>query len=87
MTRRAKAMPQSLEERVAYLEGKVEVQARGFGDLIGRMDGLSTRIDALSSRIDAMSDRFDEKMSRQFTWIVGIQMATMLAIIAALLRN
>jgi hypothetical protein len=51
------------------------------------MDGLSTRIDALSSRIDAMSDRFDEKMSRQFTWIVGIQMATMLAIIAALLRN
>ena len=129
-------MAQSLEERVAYLEGKVEEHSRGFGDLTvridalgqkidrfrvelsGRIDGLSARIDALdqkvdrfraelSGRIDSISaridvldqkvDRFrgelsgridalDQKMSRQFVWLVGIQVAVLLAIIGALLR-
>jgi hypothetical protein len=112
-------MPQSLEERVAYLEGKVEEQTRGFGDLIARINAMSARIDALdqkidrfraelcsridaldqkverfrgelAARIDALDARFDsveDKMSRQFIWLAGIQIAVMLAVIGALLRQ
>jgi len=119
-------MPQSLEERVAYLEGKVEEQSnfsmriealdqkvdRFRTELSSRIDALSSRIDLLdqkvdrfraelSSRIDALDqklDRFreelssridalDYKMSRQFIWLVGIQIAMMLAVIGALLRD
>ena len=100
-------MPHSLEERVAYLEGKVEEQTRNFGELTGRIDGLSTRIDGLSARIDALSarldgldqkvDRFrgelsaridglDQKISSQFVWLVGMQVAVLLAVIGALLQ-
>jgi uncharacterized coiled-coil protein SlyX len=129
-------MPQSLEERVAYLEGKVEEQSRCFGELTvhisaldqkvdrfrielaARIDGLSARVDALdqkidrfraelaaridglSARMDALDqkvDRFraelaarvdalDQKMSMQFVWLVGIQIAVLLAVIGALLR-
>ena len=104
-------MAQSLEERIAYLEGKVEEHSRGFGDLTVRIDALGQKVDrfraelsgrigAISARIDVLDqriDRFrgelsgridalDQKMSRQFVWLVGIQVAVLLAIIGALLR-
>ena len=117
-------MPQSLEERVAYLEGKVEEHSRGFGDLAirigafsgrfdaldqkvdrcrlelsGRIDALATRIDGsdqkvdrfrleLSGRIDALAtriDALDQKVSMQFVWLVGIQVAVLLAVISAVI--
>jgi tetrahydromethanopterin S-methyltransferase subunit G len=85
-------MPESgLDERVARLEGRVE----GFDD---RFDGLERRIDRVEARIDALDanvNRFraelasrieslDQKVSRQFTWLVGIQVAVLLAVVAAL---
>ncbi|RMH32114.1 MAG: hypothetical protein D6690_14785 [Nitrospirae bacterium] len=120
----------TLEERVAYLEGKVEEHSRGFGEIremLAHLDRritaldqkvdlfreeLSRRIDALdqkvdrfreelSSRIDALDqkvDRFreelssridalDQKIDRHFVWIIGVQITTLLAIIAALLAK
>jgi hypothetical protein len=100
-----KTMPQSLEERVAYLEGKVEEQSRGFGDLTARISALDEKVDRfrneLSARIDALDqkvDRFrgeftvridalDQKISMQFIWLVGIQIAVLLAVIGALPRS
>lgn len=119
----------SPEERIAYLEGRVEEHTRGFEDLrtsLGRVDehvlnvdrkvdafreelgsrieGLDRKVDTfrgeLSSRIDAVDrkvDRFrdelagridglDRKMSRQFTWIVGIQVAMLIAVMGSLIR-
>jgi tetrahydromethanopterin S-methyltransferase subunit G len=86
-------MAVSLEERVAYLEGKVEEQSRLGGDLhqsVKQLDQkvdrfreeLSNRIDATNSRIDAL----DQKVSRQFTWLVGIQIAILLALVGALIK-
>jgi chromosome segregation ATPase len=115
---KVKGMPESLEERIAYLEGRVEEHNRGFGDLTRRIDALdqkvdrfrlelSARIDALdqkidrlraelfatreelSARIDHLSRRIDvldHKQSQQFIWLVGIQIAVLLAVIGALLR-
>ncbi len=110
-------MPPSLEERVAFLEGKLDEHSRGFGEirelllhLNGRVDSvnqkmdrfrgdLSSRIDALDqkldrfreelgSRIDALdqkADLFRQEVARQFHWLVSIQVAILLSIVAALL--
>ncbi len=92
-------MPPSLEERVAYLEGKLEEHAIGFGEirallvqLNGRVDAVDQKVDRfreeLSSRfnvLDQKMDRFRQDVSRQFNWLVGIQVAIMLSIIGVLL--
>ncbi len=56
-------MPPTLEERVAYLEGKVEEQSRlgsEIREMISHLDQrLSSRIDGLSSRIDALDQKVD----------------------------
>jgi predicted nuclease with TOPRIM domain len=98
-------MPPSLEERVAYLEGKVEEHSRGFGEirellvhLNGRVEALDRKVNRfrheLASRIEAMDNRLsvrldvlDQKLSRQFNWLVGMQVAILLSIIGALVSR
>lgn len=104
----------TLEERVAYLEGKTEEHSRGHADiregfqhleqrltfldqkvdrfrdeLAARIDALdqrlSGRIDALDQRLGARIEALDQKVSRQFIWLVGIQIMVLLAVIGALL--
>ena len=68
---------------------------KGFDD---RFEGLKLRMDRLERRMDALDakpDRFreelggridalDQKISRHFTWIVGVQVAVLLAVVPAL---
>jgi len=133
----------TVEERLAYLEGRVEEHSRGFGELrelvihldqkvdrfreellgadaatnaridaldqrlSGRIEALDQKVDRfreeLSGRIDALDQRLsgridaldqhlsgrlealDHKVSRQFVWLVGIQVMVLLAVIGALL--
>ena len=85
----------TIDERVAYLEGRVEEHTGGFTELTGRIDALDQkvdrRIDALDQKMDrgfeAVDLRFvalDQKISQQFFWIVGVQFAVLLAVIGAL---
>ena len=79
-------MRTTLEERVAYLEGKVEEHSRAwedFKDMIIHLDQKVDRFrDELSSRINAL----DQKFSRYFLWIIGIQITIFLTIIATFLK-
>ena len=106
----------TVEERLAYLEGRVGEHSRGMaglGDAVvqftHRMDGLDLKIDRfreelvgridaveqkLAGRIDAVEqtltgriDGLDQKLSRQFLWLVGVQVTVLLAVIGALLRG
>lgn len=124
----------TIDERVAYLEGRVEEHTRGFGELrdiafqtdakvdrfreelaarietldqkVDRFrDELATRIDALdqkvdrfreelATRIDALDQKvdrrlaaLDQKMSRQFLWILGIQVTVLIAVVGALVAS
>ncbi len=88
----------SLEERVAYLEGRVEEHARGVGqlrDAVVHLDErLSTRIDALDQKVDPFRDELagridslDQKGSRRFIWLAGIQVTVLLAVIGVLLAR
>lgn len=38
----------------------------------------------MEQRVDQRLDRLDEKMSRQFFWVVGIQITTVLAMTGAI---
>ena len=90
-------MVATLEERVAYLEGKVEEHSRGLEDLkhliINLDQKVNRRIDALDQKVDRFReelssriDALDQKFSRYFLWLIGIQITILLAIIATLLR-
>lgn len=74
----------SLEERVAYLEGRLEDHATAVDRL--RSDGQDLRetIRQLGERMDRRFDTLDEKVDRHFTWLVGIQVATLVAVVGAL---
>jgi hypothetical protein len=131
----------SLEERVAYLEGRTEEHAAGMrdwragidevrgatidlrgemkgalvdlrdemkagfvelrgeiGELRGEMTRRFERVDARFTQVDnrftqvdhrfvQVDDRFmqmDEKIDRHFTWLVGIQVAGLIAVVGAL---
>jgi uncharacterized coiled-coil protein SlyX len=112
-------MPATIEERVAYLEGKVEEHSKAWVDLKEmiihldqkvdrhreelsgrinaldqkldrRMDALdqrlSGRMDAIDQRLSGRMDALDQKFSKFLLWIIGVQVTTLLAMIAALLR-
>ena len=113
----------TIDERVAFLEGKVEEHSRGFGELREmvvqldqkldrRIDALDQKVDRfrdeLAGRIDALDqkvdrrfesvdrrfetvdlkiDALDQKMSRQFLWIVVVQVAVLLSVVGALVSS
>jgi hypothetical protein len=80
----------SLEERVAYLEGRGEEHAAAIGEVRADIRDLraemNRRFDHLESRFDRMDGRFDH-VDTKFLWLVGFQFTTLIAAIAALLSG
>jgi hypothetical protein len=56
-------------------------------ELSERLSGVEASIRHLEERSESRFDAMDGKMSRQFTWLVGIQVTTLCAILAALLSR
>jgi len=91
----------SVEERVAYLEGRLGDHTTTFDGLRGefgvlrsqvdRMDAKIDRVDAKVDRVDAKIDRvfydLESRMTRQFVWLVGIQVTVLLAIVGTVLNS
>lgn len=82
----------TVEERIAYLEGKVEEHSRGYADIREGLQHLEQRLTFLDQKVDrfreelaARIDALDQKVSKQFIWLVGIQIMVLLAVIGALL--
>ena len=81
------------DERIAYLEGRFEEHSGNlsmaradFGAVRSDVQDLRRHVETLDQRISARIDGLDAKMSRQFTWIVGMQVAMLVAVIGALFR-
>ncbi len=79
-------MPTTLEERVAYLEGKVEEHSKVWADLKDIMVNHESKMIAFEQRIDRRFEAIDQKFSKYFLWIIGIQVSVLLAVIASMLR-
>ncbi len=96
-------MVTTLEERVAYLEGRVEEQSRLGGELremVAHLDQkvdrfreeLTAQIRAVDQKVDRVREELtaqiqalDQKLTRYFIWLVGLDFAVLLAVLAALL--
>lgn len=85
----------TLDERVAALEGRAEAHAMSTSDLRAALAGLQGQMDRRFEQVDRrfgelegqMNQRFDaidQKVHRHFTWLVGIQVAVLLAVVSAL---
>ena len=81
----------TLEERVAYLEGRLEDHASTLIDVRTGLSNLDVKIESvesrLTTRIDGVESRLTTKIDRQFTWLVGIEFTVLLALVGALLRG
>ena len=81
----------AVEERVAYLEGRVEEQGQmimsirdAIVSLEGRMDRRFAAIDQRFVGIDERLDGLDAKMSRQFVWLVGLIVTMLIAVVGGM---
>ena len=84
----------SLEERVAYLEGRGEEHAGAIAEvrhdvrelrteMIRRFEQVDKRFELIDRRFEQVDGRFAH-MDNRFNWLVGLQFATLLAVIALL---
>jgi predicted RNase H-like nuclease (RuvC/YqgF family) len=71
-------LDQRFDARFEQVDRRFEQVDRRFEQLERRFD---TRFDVYDRRLEGL----DEKVSRQFTWVVGIQVTTLIAIVGALL--
>lgn len=82
----------ALGQRVAQLEGQMQDQAGTLGEVKRAIDDLRADIKAdtrdlraemrdLRSEIDRRFGRVDQKIDRQFTWLVGILVGVLLALV------
>jgi hypothetical protein len=68
----------SVEERVAYLEGRTEEHSTMIAEV--RSD-----IRELRAEMIRRFEQTDRRFEQRFTWLIGLQFATLLAVIAAVL--
>ena len=84
----------SLEERVAYLEGRGEEHAAAIAEvrhdvrdlraeMIRRFEQVDRRFEQIDGRFLQIDGRFAH-MDTRFNWLVGLQFATLLAVMALL---
>ena len=78
-------------ENARSIDGLREAIVEGFKAMDRRFEAMDRRFEDMDRRFEDMGQRFDrrlevvdENMSRQFRWIVGIQITTLLAMIGAI---
>lgn len=69
-----------VDERVAYLEGRVEDQSHMVNGMREALMSLEARMDRRFEAFDQRFETLDAKMSRQFVWLVGIQVTILIAV-------
>ncbi len=77
-------MLDGIRDAIVHLEQRMD---RRFELLEQRFSGVDQRFASVDQRLNALDlriDGLDAKMSRQFMWLVGIQVTTLVAIVAAL---
>jgi hypothetical protein len=69
------------------LDVRFEAVDRRFETIDRRFENMERRIDTLDAGLSRRVDALDDKVSRQFIWVVGIQVTTLVAIVGALLTR
>ena len=76
-----------MEQGFEALERRFEAIDRRFEAIDRRFEAMERRFEVIDQRFEAIErrlDRLDQQMSRQFFWVVGIQITTVLAMTGAI---
>ena len=76
-----------LEERVSHVEGQVTELSLRLSGVEEAIRHLQQRTDARFDAVDRRFEALDAKMSRQFVWLVGIIVTTLVAMVGAVLSR
>jgi uncharacterized protein (DUF3084 family) len=79
-----------LDSRFVSIDQRFEAIDRRFAAIDQRFAAIDQRFAVVDQRLSALDmriDGLDAKMSRQFMWLVGIQVTTLVAIVAALVAR
>jgi tetrahydromethanopterin S-methyltransferase subunit G len=81
----------TLGERMPAVEGDVrehQVRIDDVRDELGKLrQDMNRQFESVDRRIDSIDHRFDlldAKVSRQFVWLVGVQVMTLAAVVTSL---
>jgi uncharacterized coiled-coil protein SlyX len=81
----------TIEERVAFIEGQMSEQSHALIELRDAVRSLNQELREavrhLDQKVDARFENLGDRISRQFVWLVGVQVTTLLAIVGALLAR
>ena len=72
------------EERVAFLDGTVKEQAKAMDRQNEAIASLNSRMERRFERVDLRFDHLEAKMTRQFHWLVGILVSTLVMMLGIL---
>ena len=81
---------ETVDGRFEAIDRRFDAIDRRFETIDRRFEAIDRRFDAVDRRFDAVDRRFDavdDKLSRQFQWLVGLQITTLVAIVGALLAR
>ena|SRR5687767_8993037 len=80
-----------LRDSVRHLQLELRDSVRHLQDAVRHLDQkMDARFDLVDRRFEAADRRFesmDDKISRQFIWVVGVQVTTLVAVVGALLAR
>jgi len=72
---------ESIDQRFESIDQRFESIDQRFESIDRRFEAIDQRFEAINGRIDAL----DDKVSRQFMWLVGIQITVLIAVVSALI--
>ena len=75
---------EAIDQRFEAIDRRFEAMDRRFEAIDQRLEVMERRFDRMEQRVDQRLDRLDQQMSRQFFWVVGIQITTVLAMTGAI---
>jgi hypothetical protein len=71
-----------IQETLSNMDARID---RRFEAVDRRFEAVEGRLNTLDQKIDRRFDALDEKMSRQFVWMIGIQVTTLLTVLGAVI--
>jgi chromosome segregation ATPase len=78
-----RSLEHRMDARFEAIDHRFEAIDRRFENIDRRFEAIDRRFDTVDRRIDSI----DDKVSRQFVWLVGLQVTTLVAIVGALLTR
>ncbi len=83
----------ALNQKMAHMEGRVMEHAQTLIDIRETLGRFEQRVDARFAGVDQRLERLDQSVTAlrkehatDFRWLVGIQITTTIAILAALIQ-